>query len=136
VLEGLTRASEDLGVHKVAGIESRGFLFAGPVADRLQAGLIPIRKAGKLPRATFATDLVLEYGTATLEMQRDASGPEERVLVVDDVLATGGTAAAAARLVVMTGATVAAFAFVVEIGFLAGRAALPAGIPASAVVLA
>ena len=91
-------------VDKVAGIEARGFILAAPVACRLGAGFVPIRKKGKLPGATFAQDYDLEYGTATIEVLTDAFAPGERVLVIDDVLATGGTARATADLVQRTGA--------------------------------
>src|SRR5215475_15659195 len=89
-------------VDKVAGIEARGFILAAPVANRLGAGFVPIRKKGKLPGATFAQDYNLEYGTATIEVLTDAFAPAERVLVIDDVLATGGTARATADLLLRT----------------------------------
>ena len=113
---------------KVAGIEARGFVVAAPVAARAGTGFVPIRKAGKLPAATYATSYALEYGEATIEVHRDAFVPGERVLVVDDVLATGGTAAAAVRLVREAGAEVAGVAVVVELAFLGGRARLE-GLP-------
>ncbi len=112
-------------VDKVAGIEARGFILAAPVACRLGAGFVPIRKKGKLPGATFAQDYELEYGTATLEVLTDAFGPSDRVLVIDDVLATGGTARATADLVQRTGARVAGLAVLLELSFLHGRAKLP-----------
>jgi adenine phosphoribosyltransferase len=112
-------------VDKVAGIEARGFILAAPVACRLGAGFVPIRKKGKLPGATFAQDYDLEYGTATIEVLTDAFEPTDRVLVIDDVLATGGTARATADLVQRTGAQVAGFAVLLELSFLNGRAKLP-----------
>ena len=120
-------------VDKVAGIEARGFILAAPVACRLGAGFVPIRKKGKLPGATFAQDYDLEYGTATVEVLTDAFGPSDRVLVIDDVLATGGTARATADLVRRTGAEVAGLAVLLELSFLNGRAKLP-GLPVSALL--
>jgi adenine phosphoribosyltransferase len=105
-------------VDKVAGIEARGFILAAPVACRLEAGFVPVRKKGKLPAATFSEDYELEYGTATLEVHQDAFGPSDRVLIVDDVLATGGTARATADLVRRTGAKVAGIAVLMELSFL------------------
>jgi adenine phosphoribosyltransferase len=109
-------------VHKVAGIEARGFILAAPVAVDLKAGFVPVRKQGKLPAATYAQSYALEYGTATLEVHTDAFVPGEQVLIVDDVLATGGTAAATAELVRRCGATVAGIVVLLELGFLHGRA--------------
>jgi adenine phosphoribosyltransferase len=120
-------------VDKVAGIEARGFILAAPVANRLGAGFVPIRKQGKLPGATFAEDYDLEYGTATIEVLTDAFEPGERVLVIDDVLATGGTARATADLVQRAGARVAGLAVLLELSFLNGRAKL-AGLPVSALL--
>ena len=118
-------------VDKVAGIEARGFILAAPVAARLGAGFIPIRKKGKLPGATFAQDYQLEYGTATIEVLTDAFDPGDRVLVIDDVLATGGTARATADLVRRAGAQVAGLAVLLELSFLHGRAKL-ADLPVTA----
>jgi adenine phosphoribosyltransferase len=120
-------------VDKVAGIEARGFVLAAPVACRLGAGFVPIRKQGKLPGATYAQEYDLEYGTATVEVLTDAFEPSERVLVIDDVLATGGTARAAAELVQQAGAEVAGLAVLLELSFLDGRAKLP-GLPVSALL--
>ncbi len=112
-------------VDKVVGIEARGFILAAPVACRLGAGFVPVRKQGKLPAQTIAESYQLEYGTATVEVHADAFAPGDRVLVVDDVLATGGTAAATASLVRRSGAQVAAITVMLELGFLDGRARLP-----------
>ena len=120
-------------VDKVAGIEARGFILAAPVACRLGAGFVPIRKKGKLPGTTFAEDYELEYGTATIEVLTDAFEPSDRVLVIDDVLATGGTARATADLVQRSGAQVAGFAVLLELAFLNGRAKLP-DLPVSALL--
>ena len=105
----------------VVGVEARGFLFAAPIAYRLGAGCIPFRKPGKLPYETVEHTYDLEYGTDTLAAHVDAIGDGSRVLLVDDVLATGGTAAAACRLVADLGGSIAGCAFLLELGFLAGR---------------
>jgi adenine phosphoribosyltransferase len=111
----------DARITRVVAIESRGFLFGAPIALELGAGLVPIRKPGKLPAATQRVEYALEYGSDALEMHHDAVQPGDRVLVVDDVLATGGTANAAAQLVGGTGAAVAGFTFLIELDFLKGR---------------
>jgi adenine phosphoribosyltransferase len=108
-------------VDKVVGIEARGFILAAPVAYHFGAGIIPVRKAGKLPSATLREEYALEYGTASLEIHRDAVRPGERVLVVDDVLATGGTAKAAASLVEQIGGKLCGISCVIELDFLNGR---------------
>jgi adenine phosphoribosyltransferase len=113
------------GVDKVAGIEARGFILAAPVAIALGAGFVPVRKAGKLPGPTYAQSYDLEYGSATVEVHQDAFAPGDRVLIVDDVLATGGTGSATAELVRKAGAEVAAIAVVMELSFLNGRSRLP-----------
>jgi adenine phosphoribosyltransferase len=113
------------GVSRVISIESRGFLLGAPIALALEAGLVPIRKPGKLPGERGRVEYALEYGTDALEMHRDAVGPADRVLIVDDVLATGGTAGAAAQLVRGHGAELAGFSFLIELDFLQGRARLP-----------
>lgn len=110
-------------VDAVVGLEARGFVFAAPVALALGVGFVPIRKAGKLPRAAHQVSYSLEYGEATLELHHDALAPGARVLVVDDVLATGGTLAAARQLVEACGAQVSAVALLMELGLLDGRAA-------------
>jgi adenine phosphoribosyltransferase len=120
-------------VDKVAGIEARGFILAAPVATQLGAGFIPIRKKGKLPGVTFAENYQLEYGTATIEVLTDAFDPGDRVLVIDDVLATGGTARATANLVQRAGAQVVGIAVLLELSFLHGRAKLP-DLPVTALI--
>jgi adenine phosphoribosyltransferase len=110
-------------VDKVIGMEARGFILAAPVALTLGCGFVPVRKAGKLPRETHAVSYSLEYGEATLELHRDAIAPGERVLLVDDVLATGGTVKATADLVAACGGTAHAVSVLLELGFLDGRAA-------------
>ena len=118
----------------VAGIESRGFIFGMPVAHQLKKGFVPIRKGGKLPRETYAVEYALEYGKDRLEVHRDAFAPGSKVLIVDDLLATGGTAAAAAALIEKTGAAIAGFVFVIELEGLAGRDSLPLGVPVVSLV--
>ena len=118
---GMARPYQDAGVTRVVAIESRGFMFGAPVALDLGAGLVPVRKPGKLPSIRERVEYELEYGTDALEMHADAIGAHDRVLIVDDVLATGGTAEAASRLVRGRGATIAGFSFLIELGFLNGR---------------
>ena len=115
-------------VDKVIGMEARGFILAAPVALTLGCGFVPVRKAGKLPRETHAVSYALEYGEATLELHRDAIAPGERVLLVDDVLATGGTVAATRELVERCGGEVAGVAVLMELSFLPGRDAVT-GVP-------
>jgi len=112
-------------VDVVAGIEARGFIFGPALAYRLDAGFVPVRKPKKLPWKTASVTYQLEYGTDTLEVHQDAVRPGQRVLICDDLLATGGTAAAATQLVRQLGGEVAGAAFAVELGFLKGRAKLP-----------
>ncbi|HKJ11783.1 MAG TPA: adenine phosphoribosyltransferase [Ornithinimicrobium sp.] len=109
----------------VAGIEARGFVFGAATAYALAVPFVPIRKAGKLPSATYRVDYDLEYGSATLEMHTDAVRPGQRVLLVDDVLATGGTAAATVELLRRAQAHVSAVEVILELGFLSGREAVP-----------
>lgn len=117
-------AAGDLVVDKVAGVEARGFILAAPVAVALGAGFVPVRKAGKLPGETHRASYALEYGEATLEVRADAFATGDRVLVIDDVLATGGTLGAAAALVEACGATVASLGVLIELAALGGRSAL------------
>lgn len=123
---GIGQNYEGDRVTKVAGVEARGFILAAPVALHLQAGFVPIRKPGKLPHETANQSYQLEYGTDTIEVHRDAFGPGDRVLIIDDVLATGGTAAAAVNLIAKLGADVVGVGVLVELGFLHGRDQLPA----------
>ena len=115
---------KDVDFDLVVGMESRGFLFGAPVACRLGKGFVPVRKPGKLPRETIAESYDLEYGQATLEVHREDIRPGQRIVVVDDLLATGGTAEAAARLVERLGAVVVKMVFLIELVDLGGRARL------------
>jgi len=121
VIAAMAEPYRSARINRVVSIESRGFLFGAPIALELGAGLVPIRKPGKLPAATQRVEYALEYGTDALEMHHDAVQSGDRVLVVDDVLATGGTANAAAQLVGGTGASVVGFSFLIELDFLKGR---------------
>ena len=116
---------KDRAVDYVVGVEARGYIFGAPLAYAIGAGFIPIRKPGKLPHDTLSEEYALEYGTNALEVHADSLAHGERVVVVDDLLATGGTAAATRRLLERLGATVDAFAFLIELVALQGRAALP-----------
>ncbi len=120
-------------IDQVVGVEARGFLLAAPVAYLLGAGVVPVRKPGKLPGPVHERAYDLEYGSNTLEVRKDAFGPGDRVLIIDDVLATGGTAAAAVHLVQQCGATVAGVSFLLELAFLDGRAVLE-GLPVQALI--
>jgi adenine phosphoribosyltransferase len=121
VIDGLRYHYREAEVDVVLGVEARGFIFAPALAYALEAGFVPVRKPKKLPAECVSVTYDLEYGQDTLEMHRDAIEPGQRVLIVDDLLATGGTAAAAARMVEKAGATVAGLGFVVELTFLKGR---------------
>jgi adenine phosphoribosyltransferase len=109
----------------IVGVESRGFIFGAPLATSLKLPFVPVRKPGKLPAARMKVEYALEYGTSQLDIHQDALARGDRVVIVDDVLATGGTARAAAKLVEMLGAEVVAQLFVIELEFLGGRKALP-----------
>lgn len=120
----VTHFADQLRAHRidvVAGIESRGFIFGAPLANHLQTGFVPIRKPGKLPAERVRVDYALEYGSDALEAHADAIAPGQRVLIVDDVLATGGTANAAAKLIRQLKGEVVGFCIVIELGFLQGR---------------
>lgn len=124
----IDRFSEQVATYQpdyIAGIESRGFMFGMPLAYKMGLGFAPIRKPGKLPSAVHAAAYELEYGTDTLELHQDAFPQGSRVMIIDDLIATGGTAAAAAELVSQTGCTVAGFGFVIELSALGGRKKLP-----------
>jgi adenine phosphoribosyltransferase len=120
LIDALSDPFQGMGITKVAGIEARGFTLATPVADRIGAGFIPLRKPGKLPFETVREEYELEYGIDALEMHTDALFDGEKVLLVDDVIATGGTAAAAIRLLRHLGADVVSFAVFIELLFLGG----------------
>jgi adenine phosphoribosyltransferase len=125
--EAITKIAErfvDANVQRVIGVEARGFILGAPIAVALNAGFVPVRKAGKLPWAVVREEYDLEYGSDKLEIHRDAIHPGERILVVDDVLATGGTAAATCRLVSALGGDIVALAVLIELPFLEGRAKL------------
>jgi adenine phosphoribosyltransferase len=121
VIDSLAELVNDIPCDRIAAIESRGFVFGGPLALRLQRGLVLLRKAGKLPRETFNEPYDLEYGTSALEVHRASFRAGQKVVVLDDLLATGGTAAAAGRLIRQCGAVVSAYLFLVELSELSGR---------------
>ncbi len=123
-----------LGITRVVGIDARGFIFAGAIADRLGIGFVPIRKKGKLPSHTVAAAYKLEYGEATVEIHADAVFPGEKVALIDDVLATGGTAAAAVKLLSQCKAQVVSVQFFIELSFLHGRKILP-NVPVESIVI-
>lgn len=125
VIDRFTDIFTEQSVDYVLGIESRGFIFGTPLAYNLGAGFIPVRKPGKLPGAVHAQDYELEYGTDRLEIHQDACPPGSRILIVDDLLATGGTAAATAKLIEPLACTLVGFGFLVELTGLAGRQKLP-----------
>jgi adenine phosphoribosyltransferase len=120
-IDGLSIPFEHENIDIVVGIESRGFIFGAPVADRIHAGFSPVRKPGKLPSKTMTATYALEYGSDSLEIHLDAVAKGQRVLIVDDLLATGGTARATADLVRRLGGEVVALAFLIELTFLNGR---------------
>jgi adenine phosphoribosyltransferase len=124
-IDELTSRFRDDRIQVVVGMESRGFIFAAPLAYNLNAGLVPVRKLGKLPHDTLSIEYALEYGTNTLEVHRDSIEPGQRVLIVDDLLATGGTVAATVELIRQLKGEVVAAAFLIELPFLEGRKALP-----------
>ncbi|WP_422397054.1 adenine phosphoribosyltransferase [Streptomyces gobiensis] len=119
--ETLAERCAEFSATKVVGLEARGFILAAPVAIRAGVGFVPVRKAGKLPGPTLGQAYELEYGTAEIELQANALGSDDRVLVIDDVLATGGTAEASLQLIRRAGAEVAGIGVLLELGFLAGR---------------
>ena len=124
-IDALTEACRGLNIDTVIGVESRGFIFGAPLAYQLGVGFIPVRKPKKLPSDTVSVSYELEYGTDTLEMHKDAVGDGHNVLIVDDLLATGGTARAVVDLVEGVGGKVSALLFVVELTFLSGRSKFP-----------
>lgn len=124
-LETIADHYRDAGIQRVVGIESRGFIFGVPIAYLLGVGFAPVRKQGKLPAETMSIEYSLEYGSSALEIHKDAMAPGDRALIVDDLLATGGTAAATRQLVERLGGVVVSLAFVIELGGLRGRERLP-----------
>jgi adenine phosphoribosyltransferase len=134
VIDWLAVRAEESAAEAIVGIESRGFLFGGPLAERLSLPFVPVRKPGKLPAAHMSVEYSLEYGSSQLDIHQDALEPGARAFVVDDLLATGGTGLASAKLVELIGAVVAGFAFVVELESLGGRKALAEYAVASLVV--
>jgi len=134
-IDALTETVAGSGVTKIVGIDARGFIFAAAVADRLGCGFIPVRKKGKLPWKTEGVAYDLEYGSNEVEIHADAVLPGERVWLVDDVMATGGTAAAAAQLIQRLGGDLAGMTFLIELGFLEGRKLLPDGVPVHGVLV-
>ena len=128
-ISALIETAGDTRIDKVVGIDARGFIFGAAVADRLKAGFIPIRKKGKLPYQTFEKAYTLEYGEEVIQVHQDAIAEGENVLLVDDLLATGGTAAAAAELIYQLGGNLVGLAFLIELTFLKGRDNLPASVP-------
>jgi adenine phosphoribosyltransferase len=124
-IDSMADRCADLSVDYIIGMESRGFIFGAPLAYKLDAGFIPVRKPGKLPAPVHSVEYELEYGTDKLEIHRDAAEPPARILIVDDVIATGGTAAATAKLVEQTGCELAGFGFIIELTALEGRKKLP-----------
>lgn len=134
-VDELVQPFAGMKIDKVAGIEARGFILGGAVAHQLSAGFIPLRKRGKLPHATIGVEYALEYGTDAIEMHEDACGPGEKVMLVDDLVATGGTALAALELLRRSGAEVVAAAFVVDLPDLGGADRVrAAGAPVSTLV--
>jgi len=129
VIDEFVTALRPLAPSQVVGVESRGFIFGAAIAYALGIGLTIVRKPGKLPRGTRRVSYALEYGTDTLEMHADALGPNDRAVIVDDVLATGGTAGAVSELVQASGAGLVGIAFLMDLGFLDGRKKLPEGVP-------
>lgn len=123
------------GIEAVVGVEARGFILGGAVAEKLCAGFVPVRKPGKLPAKAFSQEYQLEYGADTIEMHEDAIRPGERVLIIDDLIATGGTAEAAAKLVARAGGVIAGAAFVIDLPDLGGAAKLTSkGIPVHSLI--
>ena len=133
-VDSLASDWKDAGVTKVIGIESRGFILGAMLADTLNVGFVPVRKQGKLPFTTIRETYDLEYGSDSIEMHIDALTEQDVVLIHDDVIATGGTAAATHRLVEFAGATVAGYSFIIDLSFLNGRSKLDSDLPFSTIV--
>ncbi|MDX1978172.1 MAG: adenine phosphoribosyltransferase [Pseudanabaenaceae cyanobacterium bins.68] len=126
VIQGLAAPFRDRAIDYVLGMESRGFILAAPVAQVLGCGFVPVRKPKKLPAPVYTIEYALEYGTDRLEIHQDAIAPGSKVLIIDDVIATGGTAAATAKLVELAQGDLVGFGFMIELDFLQGRRSLPA----------
>ncbi len=124
-IDTMAEKCSGLNVDFVIGMESRGFIFGAPLAYQLNAGFLPVRKPGKLPAPVYCVEYELEYGTDKLEIHQDAAAPPARVLIIDDVIATGGTAAATAQLLAQMGCELAGFGFIIELTGLEGRKKLP-----------
>ncbi len=124
-IDTMAEKCSGLNVDFVIGMESRGFIFGAPLAYKLNAGFLPVRKPGKLPAPVYCVEYELEYGTDKLEIHQDAAAPPARVLIIDDVIATGGTAAATAQLLAQMGCELAGFGFIIELTGLEGRKKLP-----------
>jgi adenine phosphoribosyltransferase len=124
-IDAFVQSAQDLGASKIVGIDARGFLFGAAVAYELGLGFVPVRKKGKLPYTCQSAAYTLEYGEAVVEMHSDALKPGERVVLIDDLLATGGTAAAAVKLIRQMGAELVQVQFLIELAFLDGRKNLP-----------
>lgn len=133
-IDALSERFADASVDYVIGMESRGFIFGTPLAYQLGAGFVPVRKPGKLPAAVHTVEYTLEYGTDRLEIHQDALPESSRVLIVDDLIATGGTAGATAKLVQKMGCTLVGFGFIIELQALNGRKHLPTDVPVEALV--
>jgi adenine phosphoribosyltransferase len=124
-IDSMAEKCQDFAPDYVLGMESRGFIFGVPIACKLDAGFVPVRKPNKLPASVYTVEYALEYGTDRLQMHQDAIHPGSRVLIVDDLIATGGTANAAAQLVELAGGELAGFGFIIELAGLEGRKQLP-----------
>jgi adenine phosphoribosyltransferase len=124
-IDSLAEKCSEMSADYILGMESRGFIFGAPLAYKMGMGFIPVRKPGKLPSAVHCAEYELEYGTDRLEIHQDAMSPGSRVLVVDDLIATGGTAAATAKLLELAGCELVGFAFIIELQGLGGRQKLP-----------
>lgn len=134
-IKSMAEPFEDKKIHAVAGIEARGFILGGAIADRLECGFIPIRKKGKLPYKTIGQDYTLEYGVDTIEIHADAIQHGQRILIVDDLIATGGTAEAAVKLIARTGGDVAGATFIIDLPELGGMKLLKSlNVPCHALV--
>jgi adenine phosphoribosyltransferase len=124
-IDSLAERVADLKPDYIVGMESRGFIFGTPLAYKMGVGFVPVRKPGKLPADTHSVEYELEYGSDRLEIHQDAFHPGSRILVIDDLIATGGTAAATAQLIQQTGSSLVGFGFIIELTFLEGRKNLP-----------